>query len=434
VIIFWNDCDVGHDGSVGLSPDGWLPDRVSVGALTKAFPPEVVDQIIEVTDTREVRRRLLPARLVMYFVLALWLFRGRNCGYGQVMSKLVDALYHRRRGEQLLEGLPLDPGGFIEGGGQAWRLPNISSLSRARGKLGSDPLRMLFEYVAGPVGADDAAGVFCLGLRVISLDGSTTDLPNSPENAAFFGRPSNDKREGAFPQVRWVAAAESGTGALSGAAFGPYAAGEQTLAVDLLPVFGPGMLVLADRNFLSHALARDVLATDAHILWRASASFALKPIEVLADGSYLARLKPARKADGPPIVVRVIEYTVHTSADGQDGKESSSEVFCLVTDLLDVAEYPALDLACAYPMRWGCETVIGHHKTDMGEGQPVLRSKDPEGVAQEMWALFAVYQAICQLIGAGVDAAGIPPAKISFPHALAAATDTITAGFPPSPA
>ena len=84
-------------------------------------------------------------------------------------------------------------------------------------------------------------------------------------------------------------------------------------------------------------------------------------------------------------------------------------------------------------MRWGCETVIGHHKTDMGQGQAVLRSKDPEGVAQEMWALFAVYQAIHTLIGAAVDATGIPPDKISFPHALAAATDSVTAGFPPSP-
>jgi hypothetical protein len=347
------------------------------------------------------------------------------------MSKLVDAVYHRRRGEQLLEGLPIDPDGFVEGGGRAWRLPNISNLSRARGRLGADPLRMLFEHVAGPVGAQEAAGVFCCGLRVISMDGSTTDLPNSAENAVFFGRPCNDKREGAFPQVRWVAAAESGTGALTGAAFGPYTAGEQTLAVDLLPVFGPDMLVLADRNFLSHALARQVLATGAHILWRASASFALKPIKTLADGTYLAELNPARRADGPPIVVRVIEYTVHTTTSGG---ESSSELFCLVTDLIDIEEYPALDLACAYPMRWGAETVIGHHKTDMGEGQPVLRSKDPEGVAQEMWALFAVYQAICQLIGAGVDAIGIPPTRISFPHALAAATDTITAGFPPSPA
>ena len=83
-------------------------------------------------------------------------------------------------------------------------------------------------------------------------------------------------------------------------------------------------------------------------------------------------------------------------------------------------------------MRWSAETVIGHHKTDMGEGMPVLRSKDPEGVAQEMWALFAVYQAIHTLIGAAVDATGVPPDKISFPQALTAVTDTVTAGFPPS--
>jgi hypothetical protein len=262
---------------------------------------------------------------------------------------------------------------------------------------------------------------------------STSDLPDTADNAEFFGRPSNATRDGAFPQVRWVVAAESGTGALIGASFGPYTVGEQTLARDLLPAFGAGMLVLADRNFLSHALARDVLATGAHILWRASTSFRLAPIEVLADGSYLAQLRPARTADGPPITVRVIEYTVHTRAAGADD-EDSSEVFALVTDLLDIQAYPALDLASAYPMRWGAETVIGHHKTDMGAGMPVLRSRDPEGVAQEMWALFAVYQAIHTLIGAATDATGIPPEQISFPHALAAVTDTVTAGFPPSPA
>ena len=263
---------------------------------------------------------------------------------------------------------------------------------------------MLFEQVAGPVGgsaADGAVGVFCCGLRVVSMDGSTTDVPDSKANAEYFGRPSNATRDGAFPQVRWIVAAESGTGALIGAAIGAYTVGEQSLARDLLGAFGPGMLVLADRNFLSHTLARDVLATGAHILWRASASFKLTPVAVLADGSYLAVLHPRRKSDGPPITVRVIEYTVHTTPEG--GTEESSELFCLVTDLLDIEAYPALDLACAYPMRWECETVIGHHKTDMGQGAAVLRSKDPEGVAQEMWALFAVYQAIHTLIGAAVD-------------------------------
>jgi hypothetical protein len=411
-----------------LPPDGWLPDRISVGVLTRAFPPELVDEVIAVTGTREQRRRLLPARLMAYFVLALWLFRGRNCGYGQVMLKLADGLYCQRRGADLLAG-QLDADGWVDAGdGRRWRQPNISSLSRARGKLGADPVRMLFEHVAGPTGADGAPGVFCCGLRVISMDGTTTDVPDSEKNAAFFGRPSNQSRDGAFPQARWMAAAESGTGSLLGAAAGRYTDAGQPLALDLLGCFGPGMLVLADRQFLSWSLARAVLATGAHILWRASASFTLRPVRALADGTYLAELKPPRKGNGPVITVRVIEYTVHTAAG--DGAGESSEVFCLVTDLLDAEEYPALDLACAYPLRWQCETVIGHHKTDMGEGQPVLRSGDPEGVMQEMWALFAVYQAICRIVGMAVNTAGIPPEKISFPHALAAATATVAA-FPP---
>ena len=69
-----------HDGTEGLSPDGWLPDRISIGVLTRAFPPELVDQVIEAAGTREQRRRLLPARLMVYFVLALWLFRAGTAG------------------------------------------------------------------------------------------------------------------------------------------------------------------------------------------------------------------------------------------------------------------------------------------------------------------------------------------------------------------
>jgi hypothetical protein len=421
---------VAHDGSEGLSPDGWLPDRISVGVLARVFTPELVDGAVEEAGAREQRRRLLPARLVVYFTLALWLFRGRNCGYGVVMEKLADGLYHQRRAADLLAG-QLDPDGWVAAGeGRRWRQPNISSMSRSRGKLGPGPLRNVFLQVAGPLAeADVAPEAFCCGLRVVSVDGSTTDVPDSEENAVFFGRPSNQSRDGAFPQVRWVVAAESGTGSLLGAAVGRYGTGEEALARELPGCLGPGMLVLADRKFLSWSLARDVLATGARILWRASAAFALRPVKALEDGTYLAELRPPRKKDGPPVTVRVIEYTVRTAPAG-GGTEETSELFCLVTDLLDPQEYPVLDLACCYPERWGCETVIGRHKTDMGEGQPVLRSKDPAGVQQEMWALFAVYQALCKVIGIGATAAGIPPSRISFPHALRAATATVAA-FPP---
>lgn len=430
--MWYSYCFVAHDGSEGLSPDGWLPDLISIGVLTRVFTPEVVDAAVDAGRAREQRRRLLPARLVMYFVLALWLFRGRNCGYGQVMSRLADGLYHQRRAGDLLAGRSLDPDGWVDAGnGRRWRLPNISSLSRGRDKLGPAPVRFLFEAVAGAAGCDADPGVFCCGLRVVSIDGPSPDVPDSKANDEHFGRPSNQTRDGAFPQVRWLVAAESGTGSLLGASMGPYRDSEQALARDLLEqgCFGAGMVVLADRKFLSWALAREFLATGAHILWRASASFTLRPVKVLADGTYLAELKPPRKKDGAPLTVRVIEYTVHTvPRDG--GDEETSEVFCLVTDLLDPEEYPAPDLACCCPCRWGCETVIGHHKTDMGEGQPVLRSKDPAGVEQEMWALFAVYQAICRLTGIGAAAAGIPPDKISFPRALIAAMHTVAA-FPP---
>src|SRR5271168_602060 len=139
----WYQLFVAHDGSEGLPPDGWLPDRISIGVLTRAFPLELVDEAVEVTGTREQRRRLLPARLMVYFVLALWLFRGRNCGYGQVMAKLADGLYHQRRSADLLAG-QLDPGGWVDAGdSRRWRQPGASSLSRARDKLGADPLHML---------------------------------------------------------------------------------------------------------------------------------------------------------------------------------------------------------------------------------------------------------------------------------------------------
>ena len=190
------------------------------------------------------------------------------------------------------------------------------------------------------------------------------------------------------------------------------------------------MLVLADRNFLCHTLARDVLATGAHILWRASASFRLTPIAVLADGSYLAQLHPRRKADGPPITVRVIEYTVHTST-AADGDEDTSEVFAwspTCSTSRPTRRWTGVRLPDALGLRDRDRAPQDRH----GRGQSGAAQQDPEGVAQEMWALFAVYQAIHTLIGAAVDATGIPPEKISFPHALAAATDSVTAGFPPS--
>ncbi|OHV63100.1 hypothetical protein BCD48_38645 [Pseudofrankia sp. BMG5.36] len=261
----------------------------------------------------------------------------------QVLVRLVDGLHFQSRAAALVEGRPAD---------RSWSLPAGPSLGEARARVGADPVRMLFEHAAGPVGVDGQAGVFLHGHRLVQIDGSTSNVPDTEANRAFFGGPSNAAGPSPFPKVRWVIAAEAGTQALLGASFGPWTTGEQPLARDLLCHLAPGMITLADRDFLSHRLASDLAATGAHFLWRAKASFALTPVQVLDDGTHLAELKPARAADGPPLTVRVIEYTVHsTTADG----ETTSELFCLVTDLVDPEQWPMLDLACAYPARWPVE-------------------------------------------------------------------------------
>jgi Transposase DDE domain len=266
--------------------------------------------------------------------------------------------------------------------------------------------------------------VFYRDLRVVSVDGFTLDLPDTPENEEFFGRGTNGSATpNPYPQLRALALAESGTRSLLGAAYGPYRTGEQTLMGDLLAALGPDMLVLADRNFASWQLWRQVRATGAALCWRISASFSLPVATVLSDGTYLSHLRPPRKKDGPPLVVRVIEYSVITEND--DG-EQVSELFCLATTLLDPQVAPAADLAGLYHNRWQAETGIGDLKTTQRGGPEVLlRSKTPTMVAQEFWAMVCVYQAVRDLVGHAATPS-LDPSQISFKRAIQAARDSTT--------
>jgi len=304
-----------------------------------------------------------------------------NQGYDGVLRTLVDGLRDT-----------------AAGWGQ-WKVPFTASISKARDRLGPEVMRLLFGRVAGPVGSPDTAGVFWRGLRLVAVDGTTLDVPDSAGNTETFGRPSNTAGGGAYPQVRLVAVAECGTRAVLDAAFGPYRTAEQTLTRDLLVSLKPAMLLLADRNFLGWQLWREAAATGAELLWRARASFNLPVRRVLADGTYLSELRPARRRDGDPIPVRVIEYSI-VSDDG------TSELFCLLTTLLDPATAPAAELAGLYAQRWELETALKEIKVSQRGSSVVLRSHHPDGVRQEIWAMLCVYQALRDLITQAADQAG----------------------------
>ncbi len=384
-----------------------LPDRVGIGVLARVFPPELVDRVVDEAGARERRKRTLPSRVVVYYLLAMVLFF--QSGYGEVWNKLVAGLdWAQRFRARVSLGMQ----------------PTPAAITYARQRLGWQVMALLLEAVAGPLAGEEQERAFVAGMRLVAVDGMCLDLPDTPENGAEFGYPSNEGGRGPFPQIRVVGLGECGTRAVLGAGLSPLATGEQPLTRQLLARLSPGDLLLADRNFLSHGLLADVLAAGVHVLWRAKSDVDLPVLEVLADGTWLSRIAdPAASrrmrrqgADPkaiPGITVRVIEYTV-TSEDGSE----TSETFTLVTDILDPGMLTPGQAAAAYASRWQLETCFDELETSIrGGAAVVLRSKSPPMIRQEIYAMLCCYQAIRTLISHAAGDAGLDPARISFTRA-----------------
>lgn len=382
--------------------------------LTRSFPPDLVDEVVAGQGRTEQRSRLLPARMVVYYVMALALFASDN--YEEVMRRLVQGLAWTARWRG------------------AWQVPSSPAISKARSRLGPGVLAALFDRACRPVATPETSGAFYRSWRLVAVDGSTLDVPDEAGNARRFGKPSNDQGKGAFPQVRLVALAECGTHSVFAAALDGIGTGEQDLLRRLLPKLTAGMLVIADRNFLGYDLWAAAAATGADLLWRAKSDTRLPVVTELADGSYLSHLvQPGTRGRGKRIEVRVIEYTLQTS--GSQHPHKAGEVYRLVTTIGDPDTAPAEDLAEAYAQRWEIESVFDEIKTHQLDARPVLRSRDPDGVEQEIWGILLVHHAIRDLIHTSARDAGLDPDRVSFTRALRAARRRISdqAGLSPLP-
>jgi hypothetical protein len=387
-----------------------LPDRIAIGVLTGTFPPELVDRVIAKTGRGEQRQRLLPARVVVYYTLAMCLFA--QAGYEEVMRLLVEGLAWARRWQG------------------AWQVPDKSSIARARARLGPLPLRELFVEVARPLATTATPGAWYRGLRLMTLDGTTFDVADTPANQAAFGRPGGGRGEGAFPQVRLLGLVECGTHAIVDAAMGGLHLGESSLAPSLGRSLGPGMLLLVDQGLCSLALWRSLQATEAQLVWRCRQDVKLPVLEVFPDGSFASELGQSRPAS-QRVVVRVVDYRLD-----DPGRPGQPEDYRLITTILDPALAPAAELPALYPQRWEHETALDELKTHQRGPGVVLRSKDPDGVIQEVWAHLLVHYAIRRLMHQAALDGEVDPDRLSFTRSLHIARRQVTsqAAFSPSAA
>jgi Insertion element 4 transposase N-terminal/Transposase DDE domain len=388
-----------------------LSDLVSVGLLTRVFPPELVDEVIAETGRTELRNRSLPARVMAYFAIGMGLYSDGS--YEDVLAQLTDGL------------------AWSSGWEQEFRLPSKSAIFQARRRLGAGAMAALFARVAAPLGGAGTPGVWLAGRRMVAVDGTCLDVADTAVNAAFFGRPGVNKGEqAAFPQARLVGLAECGTHAVFAAEIGAYTDSEATLTRRLLPALGPGMLLLADRGFFSYALWRQASGTRADLLWRVRTDrVGPKPVHLgdLPDGSWLAHLRKSTDRTSEPMLVRVIDYTV------DDGRDTPGEAYRLFTTLVDPAEAPATELAAAYHQRWEIELTLDELKTHQRGPRTVLRSKSPDLVHQEIWGHLCCHYAIRTLMADAAEHAGHDPDRVSFLAALRIARRSVAprGAFPP---
>ena len=367
---------------------GRILDRLA--GLEQIIPPEAVRQALEATGRINPRRCKLSHEVVCWVVLAMGILT--DLPIRQVFK-------HARRlrvGEET---------------------PRRSSLCVARRRLGIAPLRQLFRQVVHPLARPETPGAFYRGLRLMGIDGTVLDVPDSEANAAAFGRPSAGPRgEGAFPQIRKLSLVELGTHVEVDFLARPITHGEQSMVGALLGRLDLEMLLLWDRGFFSYDLWKAVTAQGVKILARVTSQLILQPIRNLADGSYLAKIYPsayARQKDREGILVRVIRYTLD---DPQ--RVGHGEVHTLLTNLFDEDLYPAEELIILYHERWEQELVYDEQKTHHDPRRATkpahLRSETPAGVIQEIYALSLGHFVTRALMVAAAETVSLDPDRLSF--------------------
>lgn len=375
------------------------------------FPPELVDQVVAEAGRGERRQRLLPARVVVYYVLGLALYSSSS--YEEVIRMMVEGL------------------AWQSGWARPWSVPTKGALWQARTRLGSAPMRALFERVAVPLAMAGEQGACYRDWRLVSIDGTCVDVPDSTANDERFGRPGSGRGQGvgAFPQLRLVGLGECGTHAMIKVCHGPLADGERTLAAGVLAELSPDMLCLADRGFYSYALWKRACSGGAQLLWRMKANARLPVKTRLSDGSYLTAMLDREDAQAEPITARVIEYEIDDPGRGS----AEQQRYRLLSTMLDPEQAPAAELAPLYAQRWEFENALDELKVHQRGPRVVLRSKTPELVIQELYGHLCVHYAIRWLMHTIALEQGHDPDRLSFTRTLRVARRTTGShpGFSP---
>lgn len=344
----------------------------------------------------------------------------------QAIGEKIKTRYCKRINNQKLIWLIVGLGLF---GGKSYRqifrlcsqasdiVPIRATLTNARKRLAPKLLEQLANTLVKLLANRPSQHPFAYynGLRLMGIDGTLLDTPDTPSNRQTFGRSSNQISHGAFPKVRVLCLCELGTRVLWRTIIGTFHQSEQKLVLPLLEHLDHRMLLLADRHFGIAPIVYRLLGRHVPFLIRVKKS-QLFPVEKrLDDGSFISTIyqhKNDRRRQRPGKKVRVIRYR-HSDSN----RPGCGELHVLITSLMDAQKSPARELVELYHVRWEEEIAFSEWKVVMCQGKP-LRSQSPQMIRQEIWGMLIGHFILRKLIFLSSQKAAVAPIRISFTGAL----------------
>lgn len=356
-----------------------VPERLD--ALASLIDPTWIEQALQASGKASIRRRKLPAEHAIWLVIGLALFR--NLPLWQVVQQLA---------------LSLD----------AQSLPAPSASVQARQRLGEEPLACLFGLLtrAWRPAPDPTE------LRVLAVDGVVWSAPDTPENREDLGSGSTQYGPLPWPQIRAVCLMDTLSHELLDAKMGGMDCGELTLATQLQGL--DHSLTLFDRAYFSAAflLGWQSQGDERHWLMRAKDNLRHEIVATLAPGDWLIRMpvSPRARQLHPELPSHWQARLIEVSVAGTRRR--------FITSQQDALRHPAAALAQLYCQRWEIELGFREIKQSLQDAQPVLRSKQPALVRQELWGVLIAYTLLRRWMREMARQAQVEPRRISFHTAM----------------
>ena len=379
----------------------------SLAPFAEILQPYLEEVLAEQGLNQKVRKGtcLIPAVLI-WLVLALTIRRDLN--QDKVLNWMMS-------GFRWLEGvLPAQA-----------KMLATGALSHARVKLGVEVFHRLFDKLTGSYQQIEPD---FHGRVSVVFDGSTGTMPDSAANRQAFGKPPSGRGQAAFPQLRLVSLLAVSVRLVLDVAYGAYVgkgSGERALMAQILQrLTRQALLFLLDAGLYALEMVWRIDNRNQEFLVKVPQTVKLKRLKYLPDGSYLALLRGniIDPTQPPPktgrkrwqevsLVVRVIDYAIPGFRPAR-----------LMTNILDL-DLTARDLALHYHQRWDIEIAYDEIKTHQcatlrGQSPTTFRSKRPDLVRQELYAMLMMYNLVRLLIVRAAAAHDKDPRFISFLDAL----------------